>query len=229
MAFFQSAPPSYLSVASPSTTKEIKLWHSGKLRQKYEFMAELYAIIMTVQHLEKAFIRDAITADQYEEECTKLIGKFKVTEASLTADGTIKDTHAFIQEHHMHCPAAEQRLLVDGVPSTVVHAQCRGSSQDTVLVSEATQLFITALDALKLDQRAVDDIQPLMSDLCKALSRMDSVMGKGGFVDKAKVTSWLRTLNSMRAIDELDEDQARQLVFDLERCYEAFMSKLKGH
>ena len=227
-----AAPPAYGTLSGTprsSPAKEVKLWQSSKERQKFEFLAELYAIIMTVQHLEKAFIRDAVTSDEYSAECTKLIGKFKVTEASLVSEGTIKDTRSFIADHHMHCPAAIQRLLVDGVPSTVLNPTYNPHSQNTVLVSEATQLFITTLDALKLDQRAVDDIQPLMSDLCRGLNKMDPVMGKGGFADKAKIAGWLQTLNSMRAVDELDEDQVRQLIFDLERCYEAFMNKLKEH
>jgi hypothetical protein len=36
----------------------------------------------------------------------------------------------------------------------------------------------------------------------------------------------LRTLNTMRASDELNEEQARQLSFDLERSYASFMAFL---
>ena len=125
----------------------------------------LYSQIVTLQHLEKAFLRDDITSDVYETECSKLLGKFKTTETSLIADGTIKDTDSFMRQFHMDCPAALQRIK-DGVPSTVIHNYSRGNSQDTVVVSDVTSLFITLLDALKLDQRAVDEIQPLTADLC---------------------------------------------------------------
>jgi hypothetical protein len=36
----------------------------------------------------------------------------------------------------------------------------------------------------------------------------------------------LRTMNTMRASDELNEEQARQLSFDLERSYASFMAFL---
>lgn len=45
--------------------------------------ADLYAIIKTTEKLERAFVRDAIDAGQYEEACGKLIGQFKVLWASM--------------------------------------------------------------------------------------------------------------------------------------------------
>lgn len=36
----------------------------------------------------------------------------------------------------------------------------------------------------------------------------------------------LRKLNAMRASEELDEDQARQLSFELEQAYTSFMTFL---
>jgi hypothetical protein len=45
--------------------------------------ADLYAIIKTTEKLERAFVRDAINAEQYEEACGRLIGQFKVLWASM--------------------------------------------------------------------------------------------------------------------------------------------------
>jgi len=44
----------------------------------------------------------------------------------------------------------------------------------------------------------------------------------------AKVREWLVTLNGMRAVDNLSDDQARQLSHDLEVGYTAFHAFLKG-
>jgi ESCRT-I complex subunit VPS28 len=41
-----------------------------------------------------------------------------------------------------------------------------------VLVAETVQNFITAMDAIKLEQRAVDELHPLISDLLNALNRV---------------------------------------------------------
>lgn len=42
-------------------------------------MADLYSIIVLMEHLEKAFIRDSITADEYTPQCANLIAKYKTT------------------------------------------------------------------------------------------------------------------------------------------------------
>lgn len=42
-----------------------------------------------------------------------------------------------------------------------------------------------------------------------------------------KTREWLVTLNSMRAADELSEDQARQLLHDLDNSYSAFFRYLE--
>jgi hypothetical protein len=38
----------------------------------YDNMADLYSIIKTTEALEKAYVRDAITADEYVHMCTTL-------------------------------------------------------------------------------------------------------------------------------------------------------------
>lgn len=84
---------------------EIKLWSNKKDQAQYEsyagkrlkgcrklprlsacatgVRADLYAIIKTTEKLERAFVRDAINAEQYEEACGRLIGQFKVLWASM--------------------------------------------------------------------------------------------------------------------------------------------------
>ena len=41
-----------------------------------------------------------------------------------------------------------------------------------VLVAQATQNYITAMDALKLDMTAVDEIQPQLNDLFESLNKI---------------------------------------------------------
>jgi ESCRT-I complex subunit VPS28 len=43
----------------------VKLYNNTKEREMYENMADLYSIIKTVEHLEKAYIRDSISAAEY--------------------------------------------------------------------------------------------------------------------------------------------------------------------
>ena len=43
------------------TNTKVKLYSNAREREHYENLADLYAIIKTVEHVEKAYIRDAIT------------------------------------------------------------------------------------------------------------------------------------------------------------------------
>jgi ESCRT-I complex subunit VPS28 len=44
--------------------QEIKLWADTKDRRKYEDLADLFAIFKTTEHLEAAYVRDAITPEE---------------------------------------------------------------------------------------------------------------------------------------------------------------------
>merc|ERR1712087_1030404 len=112
----------------------------------------------------------------------------------------------------MDCPRAADRLLRLGVPEPVK------SSNDgqnlSVTVAETVQHFITTMDAVKLEQRAVDELQPLLSDLMESLTRLPET--PNDFEPNRKVQKWLQKLNSMRAVEQIDEDDARQLCHDLD-------------
>jgi len=56
--------------------------------------------------------------------------------------------------------------------------------------------FITAMDALKLDMKAVDDIQPLVNDLCSSLNRHPREPPPSA---SAAVKAAVKSLNEQRA------------------------------
>lgn len=207
---------------------EIKLYTTTRERRKFDDLGDLYALIKTTEKLEKAYARDAITAEDYEKACLRLISQFKASESALRRDGTISGAEEFMRDYRMDCPRAKERLLRCGVPATVLHKSA-GSASDgaetAVRVAECVQHFITAMDALKLEQRAVDEVQPLVSDLMNSLTRVPNAR-----VDAAqdKLGNWLVILNGMRAADEIDEDQARQLLFDLDAAYSDFHRSLRA-
>lgn len=101
---------------------EIKLYDNSTERKRVEDLADLYSVIKTMESLEAAYSRDAITAADYTENCTKLISQFKTLESALLSSGAIKSTEIFINEFLMDCNKARNRLLVSGVPATVIHA-----------------------------------------------------------------------------------------------------------
>jgi hypothetical protein len=45
--------------------QEVKLYKNNSERELYDNMADLFAIVQTVEYLEKAYIKDAITPQEY--------------------------------------------------------------------------------------------------------------------------------------------------------------------
>eukprot|EP00897_Mesotaenium_endlicherianum_P010550 jgi/Mesen1/9523/ME000637S08966 len=211
------------SYANPQEMREVKLWNDKKERDMYENFADLYAIIKTTEKLEKAYVRDIISAKDYEPACIKLIAQFKTLRTTLK--DTVPDVERFMSAYKMECPAAVNRLLVSGIPATVEHRA--SSSHDgnmAVAVAETVQHYITAMDSLKLNMVAVDQIHPLLSSLLTSLNGVSQLTPD--FEGKIKARDWISRLNKMSASDELTDDQARQLLFDLESSYNAFMLSL---
>ncbi|CAK4071361.1 unnamed protein product [Aphanomyces euteiches] len=211
------------SANSISKPTEIKLFESAKDRRMYEDLSDLYAIIKTTEHLETAYVRDAISPDEYTEACTKLISQYKTAETALRNAGHLVSIEAFLTHYRLDCPRAVERLVRLGVPATVVH-NTTSTSADAVNVAQTVQHCITLMDSLKLNVRAVDEIQPLLSECMGSLTKVKGLPPT--FEGRLKLEQWLRVLNAMRASDELDDDQTRQMSFDLERAYTGFMSFL---
>ena len=154
----------------------------------------------------------------------KLISQFKTTEAALSSSSS---TSAFIKTYALDCPRAFDRLFRTGVPATTLHRQDNtAGSNDAVRVAETVQHFITTMDAVRLDQRAVDEIQPLLSDLMDSVTRVPNL--PKDFEAAELVQKWLVKLNGMRAMDEINDDQCRELLHDLDKAYSSFHKFLKA-
>jgi ESCRT-I complex subunit VPS28 len=126
-----------------------------------------------------------------------------------------------MQIYSMDCPQAAERLLNMGVPEPIKG----GGESVAISVAETVQHFITTMDAVKLEQRAVDELQPLLSDLMDALARLPET--PNDFEPNRKVQQWLQKMNALRAVDQIDEDDARQLYHDLDSAYAEFTRYLK--
>lgn len=206
------------------------LYENSREREIYDEQANLYAIIIATEHLERAYARDAVEPKEYTAQCKKLISQFKLAERVLRSSNNTKGMHTTVEEfmsmYQMDCPRAEERLLKMGIPEPM-----KGGTHDdathAVTVAETVQHFITTMDAIKLDQRAVDEIQPLLSDLNDVLLRIPDLPPNQDFVPLQKVSKWLQKLNSMRAVDEISDDDSRQLYHDLDSAYSEFTRYLK--
>ncbi|KAJ6234178.1 vacuolar protein sorting-associated protein [Anaeramoeba flamelloides] len=214
-----------LKQATQTIKKPLKLFTNTKEREKVDNFANLYSIIKTVDFLERAYVRDAISSEDYTKECGKLISQFKVALDSVGMK--IENVSQWMKNYGMNCKAAEKTLIEQGVPSTIIHGNNyeKEQGESGVFIFQTASFFITAMDSVKLNMIAVDQLQPVLSDLLNSLNKIDKL--KPDFDGKVRITKWLKTLNTMMASDELSNEQSRQLLFDLETSYNLLNSTLK--
>lgn len=70
----------------PELYEEVKLYRNAREREKYDNMADLYALINTLQNLEKAYIWDCITPQEYTASCSKYLVQYKVAFKQVQSD-----------------------------------------------------------------------------------------------------------------------------------------------
>ena len=202
----------------PELYEEVKLYRHAREREKYDNMADLYALISTLQNLEKAYIWDCITPQEYTAACSKYLVQYKVAFKQVQS-AEFPNVDAFVKKFRLDCPAALERIKEDR-PITIKDDKGNTSK----CIADIVSLFITLMDKLRLEIKAMDELHPDLRDLVDTMNRLSLI--PESFEGKEKVSNWLATLNSMQASDELTESQVRQLLFDLETSYAAFNNLL---
>ena len=197
----------------PKHMEEVKLYESAREREEVDNRANVFALIQTIQALEKAYIKDAVTPSEYTKQCNQLLVQFNI--AFKLVKEKFPDVESFTRKYLLDCPAAMERIK-EGKPVTV--KDDRGNQSK--LIAEIVSLFITMMDRLRLDMKAMDELHPDVKELYETMSRMSTLPSH--FEGRVKVHKWLDTLNSMGASDELSEEQARQMLFDFESAYNDF-------
>lgn len=101
--------------------QEVKLADSSAERDLYESLAEIYSIILTLDALEKAYLRDSIVESEYTEICDRLLRQYKNNLADESVSAAFGDLERFKAEwdvrSFLHLRALE-RTLVDSCYSS---------------------------------------------------------------------------------------------------------------
>lgn len=233
----------------------MKLADTRAERDLQDSLAEIFSIIVTLDELEKAFLKDAIPEADYTEICERSLKQYK----SILADETVMKAFVGIEEFkaewdvcsyrrergqvmlamitdnpdtQLEVPRATERIRV-GMASTAVNASSGtaptsqaatggGGGTSGTLILEATQDFITFLDALRLGLLAKDQLHPLLTDVIQSVNKVTD----RDFENRGKIVAWLITLNQMKATEELSEAQARELELDINAAYQGFKATL---
>jgi ESCRT-I complex subunit VPS28 len=201
----------------------VPLFSDGQERAHLEAQANVFSIVCTLDLLERAYVGDSIEAALYTEKCKSLLATLRTAQAMTS----ITDLPLFCSRYRLDCPAALHRIKA-GVPATIEHgglgSDAKATSSES-FVALATEAYITSMDALKMNMVAVDQLFPILNDLMDRLNRVPQL--GPDFVGKAKTRGWLEKLAAMRASDELTQEEARQLLYELETTYIAFQSTLR--
>eukprot|EP00762_Andalucia_godoyi_P003300 ANDGO_06588.mRNA.1 Vacuolar protein sorting-associated protein 28 homolog 2 len=206
------------------STDRVKLASNRNEREYYDALADMFALIHCIEHLEKAYTRDALSQDSYAQQCAKLLSQYKLLSSSL---GDKWSLDQFVAEYSVSAPTALRRLRV-GVPATTEFRAVGSSTIQTKQVAETVQFFITVMDSLKLDMNAVDQLFPLVQDLVEALSKSSSFLPMEYEKHTRRLQDWFTKMNAMRATETLSSEDVRQLMFDLDTAYTEFHKALSA-
>eukprot|EP01013_Petalomonas_cantuscygni_P017854 TRINITY_DN35125_c0_g1_i1.p1 TRINITY_DN35125_c0_g1~~TRINITY_DN35125_c0_g1_i1.p1 ORF type:complete len:212 (+),score=33.02 TRINITY_DN35125_c0_g1_i1:87-722(+) len=198
-------------------------------RELYDSLADCFSIIVTIERLEKAYVRGTVGDKDYETACCGLIAKYQALLPSIPAD--VRAVDAFCSKYRVNAPLSTHRLR-QGVPATTefAHSRATGSSSEgevTRLTFQIGGCFVTLLDALRCGGMftTTDQLHPLMADLLQALGRLPSGLRLPP-AEIQKLSRWLAVLNNMRAEQTPDDAQVRQMTFEIESAHNAFQRLL---
>eukprot|EP00388_Colpodella_angusta_P048979 GDKK01077956.1.p1 GENE.GDKK01077956.1~~GDKK01077956.1.p1 ORF type:complete len:257 (+),score=21.41 GDKK01077956.1:84-773(+) len=207
--------------------QKVVLSKSEKLYTDY--LSDLYAVIVQIEKLEKANLREYITPDEYDTSLRRLLSKFKDVEGQLTSSdwfsqhsGSIED---FWKVYCGKCLAARKRIR-EGHPKDAAQAaalriqqqqEMEKQHKNSAKIFETGQLFVTLVDCIKLGNTTIDELFPILNDIVSNLRK-----GFAGFELLPKLEVWYSRMEAMHPSDTLQERDSRELAFDLVRANEAF-------
>ncbi|CAM5107401.1 unnamed protein product [Natator depressus] len=187
----------------PELYEEVKLYKNAREREKYDNMAELFAVVKTMQALEKAYIKDCVSPN----ECTlqPAPGSWSSTKLPFkqVQGSEIGSIDEFCRKFRLDCPLAMERIKEDR-PITI--KDDKGNLNRCI--ADIVSLFITGMDKLRLEIELWMRIQPDLRELMETMNRMSHL--PPDFEGRQKVNQWLQTLSGMSASDELDDSQVRR-------------------
>ncbi|CCG83909.1 protein of unknown function [Taphrina deformans PYCC 5710] len=215
--------------------EEVKLYKSTRERDTYDTLSVIFSILVSLEFLEKAYVRDSVTLELYEERCARLISQYNSGIAALSGAIEFGSLSELGERYKLSYPLATARLS-DGKPAgqpiqivvpTPPSAPPVPRGTSAARVAETVQNFITLMDALKLSFRAKDQLHPLLSDLMTSLTEQDEeTEDVQELQGKARIVKWLIRINQMKISEEINDEEARELFFEVEALYGEYLKTL---
>lgn len=215
---------SYFSFCRPQNEPHVlPVRKHGK--EKLEDMSAVFSLLTATERLENMWARrGAISQEDYENQCEKLIQQYNVLHRSTQA--SIPNLDLFISEYGCKASMARHRLKA-GVPATVTASSSAANKPKDLgkFVVRCTANFHELGNAIDLQQYSVSMLLPSIISLCRSLDSIVRVAAHGRSFDFVKkLTNWRDKLDAMPAHASLSEEDASRLKLDLNTSYEEFES-----
>ena len=105
--------------------------------------SELFAVINTLQNLEKAYIKDLVPAAEYTSQCSKLLVQYKAAFRQVQGR-EFPDVETFMCKYRLDCPAALERIREQ---RPIAIKDDKGNKSKTI--AETVALFITIMGSVQ--------------------------------------------------------------------------------
>lgn len=209
--------------------EEVELWDGSREERKWRQQADMYATFVQMECLEEANARvpPDVEPAVYYEKYQKLYRTYKSSKLMLDSQGIEID--AFCTEYGLTAadkPLAFERLVNDKQPNPPAGGSSSG--KDGAQVASITHHFIGLTDALKMEGEMVakDSMHPVLTDLMGAMSKAAFI--KDDWEGMVMTRKWLGKLATFSAGQELDEDQVRECMFEVDSAYASFHKLLEA-
>lgn len=104
----------HLRISPPTNNdamQEVKLYTTAAERDELESLAEIYSIIVALDAIEKAYLKDTISEEEYTKECSKLLKQYKSFLADEQVAKAFGDLSSFQKEWDVSSLVTSRWLL----------------------------------------------------------------------------------------------------------------------
>lgn len=194
-----------------------------------EQLAEVYSLVVSIDQIEKAYTRDSIDAQDYNELVTRLLSHL----AKLVREPRVEDEYGsithFVDRYGIDAPAGVRRIQL-GIPATAeavdigigAGAGAGSGGGSAKAVAKAAGDFITFCDGVHLKMRGKDDLHPLLAELATSLNRVT----RQHFDGRGKIVEWLIKLNQLKNGETLSEEESAECLHDVDSAYQNFLAAI---
>ena len=92
--------------------QEVKLSSTAAERDLYDSLAEIYSIIITLDGLEKAYIKDSIPETEYTEICSRLLKQYKSNLNDENVAREFVDLETFKRDWDVRSPHFSSQIII---------------------------------------------------------------------------------------------------------------------